>query len=327
MERFDKNYLRFYNDVKEIAPTLFEDGKITLPDTPEERVDFFIKTWYPHMEPVSKAEVNYFLKVNPDVFPGLPFQVLMISSNDKNKEITWEYLHTLFLHSTSIKDVKEKYEDPKIKETLEKMNDLVANMVQWKRDMKSRSQQVPQIDEKFMENSSLSKLVQDITKDINPEELKGLENGINSPGELFEMLMKDDGKSGITNLMKTVTNKLKEKMDSGEVDHDQLFKDANVLLQNMPGMGEGKMPDLSQMMSMVQNLSTLGDLFGQQGAPGKRRQKKKFRKRFKKGLDKAQKKKESERGRKTNKPKKTHQRKSHHSEDQDKGKNDGTQSS
>jgi len=363
MERFESNLVRFYEDVKTIVPELFQESspsqeksenkddsmclEVTLPETSEGRLFFFVDNWYPHMEAVSSANLEHFVtkEIDPDLFPSLPFLKVMSGVNARNRDIIWEYLHTLFALSISTKEVKSKYgkiekdekEDDEafatrkahyetVQKTVENFPALVANMVSWKRergDQKEQepSQEVPPVDEKFLENSSLTKLAQEISQEINADEILNLESGIEDPSSLFKALLSGDESSGIGKLMRTVTDKLKTKMDSGEVNQDDLFRDANVLLQNMGRQaqsatgqtggasgGGAPLPNLGNFMSMAQNLAAMGDLFGGAGFGGLggmgaggsrgghgRRSKKKMKKRMKKMAEKRERERESKR--------------------------------
>lgn len=367
MERFDNNFLGFYNDVRTIVPELFEKKEsseeqtvcleIILPESPEARLDFFVNNWYPHMDAVSSANYEYFLSkpTNASFFPGLTFNDLMPAANEKNKQTIWEYLHTLFALSISTKKVRENFSELEEKKedeteedfvsrkahfemvakTIEDFPVLIGNMVSWKREKQSEEKkanpepsQVPPVDEKFLENSSLTKLAQEISNEINPEDIMNLESGIEDPAALFKQLLSGDSDSGIGKLMKTVTDKLKNKMESGEVNQQDLFRDANILLQNLgqqaPGGDQASTgggpaaPNFSNIMSMAQNLASLGDLFGSdmpgnrshgpqrpQGRSGRnannvpsgRRHNRKFKRKMKRAVRKAEKKKEQDESR------------------------------
>lgn len=312
---------------------------IVLPEGAENRLLFFVNNWYPHMEAVSQADLAYFSENehNPAVFPKLSFLSLMAAANEKNKAIIWDYLHSLFALSISTPTVRshlakseekqddesdEQYESrkthlEKIAKTIDDFPVLIGNMVAWKRARKNEekersenNQDAPRIDEKFLESSSLTRLAQEISDEINPEEILNLESGIEDPVSLFKSLLSGDESSGIGKLMKTVTNKLKNKMESGEVNQQDLFRDANILLQNLgqqntdTSSNENKsVPNLTNIMSMAQNLASLSNLFGdmkmpsqrqQQNVPSERSQNRKFKKRMRKAMKKAERKKEAE---------------------------------
>jgi hypothetical protein len=318
MERFTINYLKFFESAKSITPDLFEKTKPTLPEKDEDKVTFFVKNWYPNMKEVSNGNMEYFEKngVNPCVFQNLKFLELTNNVNQQNKNIIWEYLHTLYALSVSSAVVKEQFanygenendeEDElmrEIKEAIDSFPDIVSNMVTWRRekkdDNKSKEQKKPPLDEKFLENSKLAKLAKEISNEINPDDILNLEGDMkdmDNPMKLFQSLLSGDKDKGVGKLMTTVCDKLKNKMENGEVNQEDLLNEATSLLQNMGGLGAGENkdgPDLSGMMSMMQNLSTMGDLFnGPAGGGGSRQHRgRKVRRKMEKKLRKNRKKK------------------------------------
>ena len=157
-------------------------------------------------------------------------------------------------------------------------------MVSWRKEQKDLQKELikdanekkdtneKKLDDTFLENSVLAKLAKEISDEINPndilnigEDLKNMDN----PMKLFQSILSGDKENGVGKLMTTVCGKLKNKMESGQINQDELLKEATNLLQNMGGMGgmggqlnPGQGPDLAGMMSMMQNLSSMSDLFG-----------------------------------------------------------------
>jgi len=340
MERFTSNYVRFFESVKTITPELFEEKNPTLPEAEEDKLTFFVKNWYPHMTDVSNGNMKYFESkgVNPYVFQNLKFLDLTGKVNQKNKDVIWEYLHSLYALSISSKFTKENFTNyeakdsdtneekelmNEIKKAIENFPDLVANMVSWRREKKEREERedkednsekkdntsntpgdTPPIDEKFLENSALAKLAKEISDEINPNEILDMNEDMkdmDNPMKLFQSLLSGDKEKGVGKLMTTVCDKLKNKMESGEVNQEDLLSEATTLLQSMGGLGGGNRgdgkgsnssPDLAGMMSMMQNLSSMSDLFnGPSGGGGSRRKKgRKIRRKMEKKLRKNNKK-------------------------------------
>ncbi len=310
MERFTNNYKKFFESVKSINPELFEKTNPSLPEKDEDKVILFIKNWYPHMKEVSNGNLEYFEKnnVNPEVFQNLKFLDLTNNVSQQNKNIVWEYLHTLYALSVSTTEVKEKFiknednifkenELKDIKEAFDSFPEFVANMVTWRREKKDENnnttknndtkEQKP-LDEKFLENSKLAKLAKEISEEINPSEILDLEKDMkdtDNPMKLFQSLLSGDKENGVGKLMTTVCDKLKNKMETGDVNQEDLLNEATSLLQNMGGFGNnnsGGGPDLSGMMSMMQNLSSMGDLFNGSSSNGSRPKGRKVRRRMEK---------------------------------------------
>ena len=137
-------------------------------------------------------------------------------------------------------------------------------------------------------------MAKEISNEINPDDILNLEGDMkdmDNPMKLFQSLLSGDKYKGVGKLMTTVCDKLKNKMENGEVNQEDLLNEATSLLQNMGGLGAGENkdgPDLSGMMSMMQNLSAMGDLFnGPAGGGGSRRHRgRKVRRKMEKKLRK-----------------------------------------
>ena len=305
MERFTSNYLKFFESAKSITPDLFEKTKPTLPENDEEKITFFVKNWYPHMNEVSNGNLEYFETkgINPEVFQNLKFLDLTNNVSQKNKNIIWEYLHTLYALSVSSNVIKKQFtnsEDDLVKEinkAIETFPEIVANMVTWRREKKDETpndkKEKESLDEKFLENSKLAKLAKEISDEINPGEILDLEGDMkdmDNPMKLFQSLLSGDKEKGVGKLMTTVCDKLKNKMENGEVNQEDLLNEATTLLQSMGGLGASENkggPNLSGMMSMMQNLSSMGDLFnGPSGNGGSRSRGRKIRRKMEKNLKK-----------------------------------------
>ena len=300
MDRFTSNYNKFYDSVKIITPELFTKNTPSLPENDLEKLDFFVKNWYPHMKETSNGNLNYFKtnEIDPFIFQNLKFLCLMNNVSSKNKNVVWEYLHSLYALSISSKQLKERFTEEVIKDTelytniqksIDDFPELVSNMVSWRRDNKeqednkNKESKNPSFDEKFIEGSSLAKLAKEISDEINPEEILKMGDNMknmDNPMKMFQSLLSGDHNNGVGKLMTTVCDKLKNKMESGEINQEELLKEATTLLQSMSGLGAsskgGGGPDLAGMMSMAQNLASMGDLFG--GGSSEKGKSRKFKK-------------------------------------------------
>jgi hypothetical protein len=320
MDRFTSNYNKFYESVKTITPELFTKFSPLLPENDLEKLDFFVKNWYPHMKETSNGNLNYFKtsETNPLIFQNLKFLDLMNNVSNKNKNVVWEYLHSLYALSISSKQLKERFTEEGLKDyelytniqkSIDEFPELVSNMVSWRRekkeqeeknnkdnkDNKDKESKIPSFDEKFIEGSALAKLAKEISDEINPDEILKMGDNMknmDNPMKMFQSLLSGEKDNGVGKLMTTVCDKLKNKMESGEINQEELLKEATTLLQSMGGLGassKGGGPDLSGMMSMAQNLASMGDLFG--GFGGEDSSEKSKSKKFKKNMDKKIKKK------------------------------------
>jgi len=277
MERFISNYDKFLEEVKNSL-----EKKVETCETDEEKLLFFVNNWYPHMNAVSEGKYDYFTDdINPNVFSNITFKELYDSSSDENKFVIWEYLQTLYALSVSLVKTREDLKDD-VKEAIENFPALISNIVSFKKSKKE--QEVPKLNKEFIEKSSIAKLAKEISEEIDAKEFLNLNEdmkNMSNPMEMMNSLFSGDNSNGIGKLMGAVSEKLKSKMDSGEIDNETLLKDATSMLGNLGGLGDNKNgPDLSNIMQMAQNLSSMSDLFEGQGRkkPSARKVRRKIKK-------------------------------------------------
>ena len=277
MERFISNYDKFLEEVKNSL-----EKKVETCETDEEKLLFFVNNWYPHMSAVSEGKYDYFTNdINPNIFSNITFKELYDSSSDENKFVIWEYLQTLYALSVSLVKTREDLKDD-VKEAIENFPALISNIVSFKKSKKE--QEVPKLNKEFIEKSSIAKLAKEISEEIDAKEFLNLNEdmkNMSNPMEMMNSLFSGDNSNGIGKLMGAVSEKLKSKMDSGEIDNETLLKDATSMLGNLGGLGDNKNgPDLSNIMQMAQNLSSMSDLFEGQGRkkPSARKVRRKIKK-------------------------------------------------
>jgi hypothetical protein len=323
MDRFQNNYVTFYKSVSSIvSPEFWSCHQPILPETNDEQIELFVVNWYPHMKEVSNGNLAYFKdnKISPLIFQNLKFLDLIDQLNLKNQNVVWEYLHSLYALSISNKHTKDKFnsdtedsiEDKEllqlhcsIQQSIKDFPEFISNMVSWRKEQLSKKTgseasneeiKIPKLDDNFLETSSLAKLAKQISDEINPsdilnigEDLKNIDN----PMKMFQSLLSGDKEHGVGKLMTTICDKLKQKMESGEVNQEELLKEATNLLQSMGGLGaatDGKRkeggPDLAGMMSMMQNISSLGDIFNGPTASKSHEKGRKFKRRMGRKINK-----------------------------------------
>ncbi len=277
MERFISNYDKFLEEVKNSL-----EKKVETCETDEEKLLFFVNNWYPHMGAISEGKYDYFTDdINPNVFSNITFKELYDSSSDENKFVIWEYLQTLYALSVSLVKTREDLKDD-VKEAIENFPALISNIVSFKKSKKEH--EVPKLNKEFIEKSSIAKLAKEISEEIDAKEFLNLNEdmkNMSNPMEMMNSLFSGDNSNGIGKLMGAVSEKLKSKMDSGEIDNETLLKDATSMLGNLGGLGDNKNgPDLSNIMQMAQNLSSMSDLFEGQGRkkPSARKVRRKIKK-------------------------------------------------
>ena len=177
--------------------------------------------------------------------------------DNDDKEIIWKYLHTLYIYSYEYKHNKD------INILLDNLKNIELDSSDLDQETKSFLniiESLKNIDNIDMENNtiddimddndnndndnndinipeifegSIGKLANEIAEDIDPETLN-----IENPSKLLEGLFSGnldlgDDKSGIVNLVQNITEKIQNKILSGELNENDLFNEANNVMSKL----------------------------------------------------------------------------------------------
>lgn len=124
-----------------------------------------------------------------------------------------------------------------------------------------------------VQDTSIGKLAKDIIEDLNIDKIK---ESVKNDDDILKAL--SNSENGLGNLLTNVTQKMASKLSNGEIQQDDLIKDAMHFAQRMPqfqnmgAKGGGGMPDLGQMMKMMNGLMGAGG--NKMGAVNKKLKKK-----------------------------------------------------
>lgn len=279
MERFESNFVSLAGEIRATVPELITPLADTLlAGTPSAHLDFFIRTWFPHALALSTANLDHFREAKADLLPGSDFYPVMAKLATKNQNVVWDYIHTLFILSFSCDGVRDLVgtsvgADPDlqkmVKTTHSDFSAFVANIVSWKRAASTKpaadakpAEGEGAADAKFLsDDSSIAKLAKEISAEISVDELKSIEEGMSSdPMSLLRDIMSGDESKGVGKLMRAVTNKLKEKIDSGAVNQTELMREANVLMEKLAsgGLPGGTAPGMSGFADIMKGMMSGG---------------------------------------------------------------------
>ena len=128
-----------------------------------------------------------------------------------------------------------------------------------------RKRNIPNMDDirdnlQFLFNGKIGKLAKELADDMGNDlaaTFGGDLDNVNSTADVLSALMKNPEKMG--NVVKTVKDKLANKMESGDITKDELVKEASEMMTKMQGFGEnlGGLGGLGGMAGM----GGMGDLF------------------------------------------------------------------
>lgn len=186
----------------------------------------------------------------------------------KTKESIWKYLQTFCLislnyHSSKdlqaalsdlsdnkeieIKDKNIASDVKKIKKMTENIKEPIPDDMGDAQDNIEGNSEPANPFEQIMNNSEIGKLAEQVSKELDIENMLGASNSDN-PMELFSNLMSG---GAMEKIMGTIHNVVNDKVDSGELDRDSMVNEA----QNMYGqLGQSEM--FQQMAGQMGNPDT-----------------------------------------------------------------------
>ena len=180
------------------------------------------------------------------------------SLSDQHRENIWKYLHTLYIYSfehQNKKNTKELLKELKNinsdQEFLDETTQTFLNIID------SLTQKFPEsldgvdIDEEEDDSGpsipgfkmpdilggSIGDLAKEIADEIDTDKLN-----LEDPGKLLKGLLSgnlENDDSGLMGLVENITGKIHEKVNSGELDQDKLFSEAQGVMSSFNKMGGG----------------------------------------------------------------------------------------
>ena len=294
MENFNKNLQLFLNNIKLISPEIADviDISYTFDISSNET---YIKEFYSNVYPLrnelsTRNEIIF--STDNVILQNIDFNLLWNSVNidDTVRENIWKYLGTLYLFSyeyinkiditNTLKDLKKKTKEDRpedISDDESILINIINNLSDKKTIIKKAELDVkkdtPPIDNSFIApelfNGVIGNLAQEIAQEIDPSSLN-----LNDPSKLIKSLLSGDlegenDTSGLSSLVKKISNKIQSKIDNGSLNQDSMFNEAQRVMNGLTS--NGSMGDLNNLMGGAQGIpnldglmSGMSDLFGSQ---------------------------------------------------------------
>ena len=178
------------------------------------------------------------------ILKNIDFKELWISEDlsNSNREKIWEYLQTLFILSetivndsntvknlvNSIRKLQNNTESEESNDSIdENVDSEIYNML---KNLSEENKNTP-LDPNFLENGLLGKLASELTNEIDLSDMN-LENSDNV-NDVFSNLISGDNPMKFMNLIQTVGQKIQGKVDQGEFNQNDLFKEAKQMMGSL----------------------------------------------------------------------------------------------
>ena len=248
---------------------------------------------------ILNQNVDIFAKeseTNVEFFPGLDFKQLIHCEgvSEKTKESIWKYLQIILL--IVVKSMQDKVDfgdamnifnelnvDDLQKQLEKSLKDITSffedNMKEFENMAKEEGEQDQKTSEPRMPNlprmselhehlqtlfdGKIGKLAKELAEDLGNDLAESLGadiQGANSTQEVLSKLMQNPEKMG--NVVKSVKDKLADKMQSGEISREDLVNEASEMMDKMKGLG-GAFGNMNSEDGMggLGGLGNMGDLF------------------------------------------------------------------
>jgi hypothetical protein len=184
-----------------------------------------------------------------DFLPGISFKFLWnCEISESTKESIWKYLQLILFYILSENQhILDNIKDPDLRQTC---NDIIINLAKQKEvDNEKEEASEPFAGLETLLDSKLGKLAKEIAEE-SKNDLDLSFDGSTNPTDILQALMKNPAK--FTGFVQSIGDKLKTKMDSGEINQEELFGQAEDLFKNVnnvPGM-----PNMFDLFSSMKNM-------------------------------------------------------------------------
>jgi hypothetical protein len=232
--------------------------------------------------------------VNTEFLPGISFKYLwQCDISDKTRETIWKYLQMVLICIIGSVDNKEAFGDTsklfeaineeefkeKLEKTLEGMQGLFENLGKTPGEGEEKGESEPSINLPSADdihghiNGMLGGKLGDLAREIAEETTQNLNidmEGVTDAKDVFQKLFSNPGK--LMSMVKNVSDKLDQKMRSGDINKNELMTEASEMLnkmKNMPGM-----PNIQELLGKMGmggaggGMPDLADLAGLAGMAG-----------------------------------------------------------
>tara|TARA_Y100000389_G_scaffold203330_1_gene251424 strand:- start:264 stop:1328 length:1065 start_codon:yes stop_codon:yes gene_type:complete len=266
LQTFNKTLEDFAFNLRKCFPVQAKNFLLPKHENDTLPLQTFMKSIAPYLSNISNKDSTMF--DSTIICNSCDLSIIWNSSNDDvNREAIWKYLQTLVLIGTTIRSKSNNLEqyfqhlqnlddiqsDNLFNTTFDDIQSQMMNIVQELSDsnptefdlnddnIDSESEtnepdtdglNNPEDYAKMFENTKIGNLANEIAKDIDMSAFDDLH--MESP-DVQSVMSKLIGGGGLKNLIQTVAQSLKTKMESGDVNQDELMGEVSSMMEKMQG--------------------------------------------------------------------------------------------
>jgi hypothetical protein len=239
LKLFVTNIIETFPEYKEVLETYYSELLSNDSCNNDKYVKRFMKKTKDYQSKISSKDESLFDE-SICILKHVDFKIIWESDelSENNKDKIWEFIQTLYIigntiinDSNTIRTLLEKFNSIKNNETFsseEKSEDTeLLDM------LKNISKTNEPIDENFIKNGLLGKLAEELKSDINIDDLSL--NETDNVDDIFKNLLDSDNSMKFMNLVQSVGKKIDTKIKNGDINQEQLMKEAVTMMSSLQG--------------------------------------------------------------------------------------------
>ena len=279
INNFYKTLREFLVNLRKTYPELKEDLDnyyIYIKKTKKRKfIKKFMNNLSQYAEYISKNDESIFKKGEQvNILKNIDFSQIFKRSNDANKKVIWQYLQSLYIlgnfiiNTENIAKQIESIRTGENNESGESATENGANLLKTMLDNMKNSENTESTEstennggenkEGNESNENPFGFIEDLAKEIAADIKVPEGANPNNPGELLQSLLFSKDGGGFSNIISNVSEKIKNKFESGELNEEKIMKQTQSMMGNLSKQFGGNMPDLSKDGAM--NEENLGKM-------------------------------------------------------------------
>jgi len=260
LRHFVNNIIDTFPEYKDILSSYYSELLENDTCNNDKYVKRFMKKLKNHQTKISSKDESIF---NESIYilKNIDFKIIWESEelSNNNKTKIWEFLQTLYIigntiiqDSNTIKTLLEKFS------TLQNNTDIDINPEDADHELLSMLKNISNndstIDENFIKNGLLGKLADELKEDISLDDLNL--NNSDNVDDVFTNLLDNNNTMKFMDLVQSVGKKIDTKIKNGDIDQEQLMKEAVTMMSNLRGGGNDNILD-TMFKNMAENPTAL----------------------------------------------------------------------
>lgn len=239
---FTQSIIDIFPEYKSVLTDYYEDLLNNEVCNNDKYVKRFMVKMKDHKSKISNKDETLFSE-SINILKNVDFKVIWENSelSDTNKEKIWEYLQTMYVLGETIISDCNKIQNlvknfQKVRNGEEKpdedMTDEDKELFQMLKNLSENKNTEP-LPESFFKDGMIGKLAEELTSEINVEDLDLNMDNTNSVDDVFKNLVSGDNPMKFMNLLQTVGKNIEEKISSGQLNQSKLVEEAQSMMGSL----------------------------------------------------------------------------------------------